>query len=482
MRSIASSIIAIAVIGCLVCGCSTYTDYTRDAQFAVVDGNVDQAIYYLNEHLEVEQPDELPRTLGDDKVLFLLERATLLQATGNYQAAARDMMHIDDRLEWTDFTSETRDNILQFVYSDDSGPYRAPPHERLLLNSMNMINHLSLGDFESARVEARRFNVMQEYYFNHEPGQVVTAILGLGNYLAGVSFEASSEFESAARYYTQAYAFGLWPEPNEERLLDLINLSGYRGAGLGEHRDGVGNLFERAQARSRLSRSDYRHKHGTGDTLFVVQTGLVPYREAERIGLEKALTHSQRSRHASVHLDESTSEQALRLYTEGTINWLNVPAITNAGLPAPRSASLRVGHLTLELNSPVHLSEQIEDAWEEIANTALAAGISRAVARHGIGAGVGAATEAIASQSETLSGVSSLLGAIAGSSVQASLAAADTPDTRSWVSLPADIHLIRLQLPEGPQEVELAVNGRTDKRTINLRSDRFQLFNFSRLR
>ena len=464
-------------------GCSTYTDHTRDAQRSIAAGDIERGIGYLNYHLEVEGLDEQPAELSDEKTLFLLERATLLQALGNYKSASRDMIVVDDRMEWVDIQSQNTDAILQFVYSDDTGDYRAPAHERLLLNTMNMINFLADGNGSGARVEARRFDVLQRFFLDDESRAIIPDILGLGNYLAGAAFEASRQYDSAVRFYTTAYAYGTWPETDDERLLDLLSMTGYRGGGLGEMRDQLDSVFEQLEHHSRPDRQSYRDKHQTGDALFIIQTGMVPYRQAERIGIERALQRSHRSPYVHIHINAQTNEEALKLISMGVLNWLNVASLTDAGLPPRRSSVvLTTDGRALRLENPIDLASQVEESWEAIANTALAAGISRAVVRAGVGQGTRKATEAAARQSESLQGVSSLIGWLVGTSLQASLAAADTPDTRSWVSLPADIHLVRTQLPEGEQQVDLRVNGRHDGRTVNVDPNRFHLFNFSRVR
>ena len=476
------AVATIVAVGVLTAGCSTYTDHTREAQRAVVAGNVEQAGEHLNPHLDVDEFDGTPADLDDNRVLFLLERATLLQALGNYGSSSRDLIHIDDRLEWVDFRGETADALLELVYSDDAGPYRAPPHERLLLNSVNMINFLALGQGEGARVEARRFRVMQEYYFDYEPDQVVTDILGFGNYLAGVAFERSQEYSEAVRHYTEAYTFGTWPEPTEDRLLDMINLTGYRGQGLGDRRDRAEGLFERAADRPRVNRATFQERHSAGDTLLVVQTGMVPYRRAERIGLDRAVYYSSQSRRATFYLDSDTSSHALSLHSSGTLNWLNTTTLTWEGLPQRRSVALSIDGRRYRLSQPIDLAGQVEMAWDDIRRVTLAAAISRAVARAVAGHGARKITEVAVEQSQRAQGASRLIGALVGTTLQATLAARDTPDTRSWISLPADIYLVRLPLEPGTQEIALEVNGRVDHRTVEIHPTRLQLFNFSRLR
>ena len=466
----------------LTTGCSTYTDHTRDTQQAVVNGDIERGVHFLNEHLEVENLTEQPADLEGQKTLFLLERATLLQALGDYASASRDMIVIDDRMEWVDIQSDNADSILRYTYSDSTGSYRAPAHERLLLNTMNMINFLARGDTSGARVEARRFDVLQRFFLDDGSRQIISDILGFGNYLAAIAFEASGQYSSAVRFYSLAYAHGTWPEPDEERLLDLLAFTDYRGGGLGDMRDRLDSVFERLDSHPRPSRSTYREKHQTGDTLFVIQTGMVPYRQAERIGIERALRRSHRSPHVHIHLTTESSEQALKLVSMGVLNWLNTTSLSYDGIPSKRSVSLTVDGQTLRLQHPIDLASQVEESWDAIANTALAAAISRAIVRAGVGQGTRKATEAVARQSETLQGASSLIGWLVGTTVQTSLAAADTPDTRSWISLPSDIYLVRTQLPEGPQQVEVNVGGRRDVRTVDINPHRFQLFNFSRVR
>ncbi len=477
------SLAAATILAMVAVGCASYTDHTREAQRQVVQGNVDGAILLLNEHLDVHNgPAAMPNRIDDDRVLFLLERATLLQAIGDYESASRDMVHIDDHLEWVDFTSEAADRILRMVYSDDAGDYRAPPHERLLLNTMNMINFLAMGNANSARVEARRFNVMQEFYLQSEPDTVSTQILGLGNYLAGAAFEASDQFSTAARFYANAYGFGVWPEETTDRLVDLTALTGYRGAGVEYGRERYDAIVEQSRQVERPNRSEYKRRWRNGDTLMVIQTGLVPYRQAERIGMERALTYTSDSRHAQVHFGSSTQDEAMMLATAGTLNWLNTTSLTTEGLPDRRRVTVHLDDHSWDLDSPVHLSEQIVDEWQDVALAGLAAGITRAVARIAAGEGSRRITESVAESSGRSEGSSRLLGWLVGSAVSTTMAVADTPDTRSWTSLPADIHLVRTQLRPGTQSVRVQVNGQRDEREVDVQENRFQLLNFSRHR
>ncbi len=463
-------------------GCASYTDRVRDAQRSVLSGEHETAITVINEELGVDDSRLQPDRLNGDRALLLLERAALLQALGEYDQSSLDLIAAEDRLEWVDLSSGTAESVLRFFYSDDVGTYRAPPHERLLVHVLNMINFLALDRLESARVEARRFDILQGFFIDEELRGVLPDLLGLGNYLAGAAFEASREYDEAARYYTRAHLYGVWPEPGPDRLLDLLALTGYAGADLGDLQDRAAPIFEQARAHPRPDRHTYQARHQLGgDTLLVVQTGLIPYRQARRIPMTQALTYSSRSPYHALYLTPANHRQALHLYRRGIVTWVNMPELTRRGLPSRRRVQFTAGQ-DGHSGAVISLSDQAEAAWVLVAGTALAAAISRAVVRAVAGEATRVVTSSAARSQGADRAVAGVLGWLLALAVEGTLAAADTPDTRGWTSLPADIHLIRTRYTPGPMELSVTVGGAQDRQDVLIPSNRFQLFNFSRLR
>ena len=62
------------------------------------------------------------------------------------------------------------------------------------------------------------------------------------------------------------------------------------------------------------------------------------------------------------------------------------------------------------------------------------------------------------------------------------LTAADTPDTRGWVTLPARIHHIRLRLAEGVHTVKVRVGTRQYRKTVRIQNNQIKVINLSRHR
>ncbi|RAL20428.1 hypothetical protein DL240_16620 [Lujinxingia litoralis] len=467
----------------MLSGCASYTQDLRPTRQALTGGNPQAAIEALNQALDVDHAGELPTNLKQDRVLFLLERATLLQATGDYEQAARDMMYIDDHLEWVDLSGAKAAQVMRFIYSDDAGQYRAPAHERLLLNTLNLINFLAQKRLGSARVEARRFDLLARYFVDADSRQLMPGILGLGYYLSGATFEASGEYDDAARFYARAYLSGVWPEEHPGRLEDLIALTGYRGRDLTDFDITEDHpLFTSARSRERLSRAEYRARHQAGDALVVVQSGLSPYRKAERVGLGWALGYSQHSPYAGAYLDADARRQALSLQASGALNSLNFPVLTDHDLPPRRQVGVVIDDAALTGHARVDLYSQVHASWTMVGATAVAAAISRAVVRAVAGQASRAATDAALRQGGSEAAAAGALGLLAGLAVQGTMSALDTPDTRSWTTLAADIDLFRIKLPAGRHTVAVDIGPMRDERVVDVLTDEFLLLNFSALR
>lgn len=463
-------------------GCASYTDRIREAQHAVASGDPEGAIKIVNKQMGVDTAQDHPENLKDLQILLLMERALFLQAIHDFEGSARDLMAADQRLEWLNIRGARGAQLIRFLYTDEAGQYLAPPHERLLLNIFNMINFLAMDELESARVEARRFDLLQTYYLDQDFRELLPTILGLGNYLAGATFEASAEYEEATRFYMRARLQGTWPEQDEERLLDLIVLTGYAGSGLGDLRPAAQPFLTRAKDRAPMSRADFQKKYQAGDLLIVVQTGLSPFRRAQRIPLGSALLYSASSPYGTVYLDHSTRSQALHLQSQGLLTWLNLPVLTHQGLPRRQPVRVHLPGHQLRLADPISIAHQVEESWKIIDATATAAAISRAVVRALAGEASRVATDGIAQHSGAEPLTAGLLSWLVSLLVKGSMAAADTPDTRSWTALPAEIHLVRQRLEPGPQIVHVEVGSQSETFDIELLHHRLRLINVSRLR
>ncbi len=479
-RAHAQVLCALVIVLITQPGCASYTEELAEAKQSVIQGNPDQAISIINEELDVEDVREVPNKFKDDRTLLLLERATLLQGKGQYKLSARDMMVVDQRLEWLAIDGVDAKDIGKYLYSDDVSDYRAPAYERLLLNTLNMINFLAVYDVEGAKVEARRFTIMESFYTDDQGKALVPGLLALGNYMSGAAFEAAREYDTAARYYTRAWHFGIRDQDLRVRLRDLYRISGYAGREIDS--PFVQRLRDEARRSGSMTWKEYQARHQTGDTIIVSQYGLVPYKRAVRLNATRALTLSSRSRRGGLTPQERA--QAASLAATGALTTVNFPQLTDQGLPrrSPSGVQVYVDGRRAPMFQGMHVSQAVNAAWAEIAGPLLAAAISRAITRTVVGQGSRAAGAEAAQSSDNTVALIGIFAWLFGLGAEAAMGAADTPDTRSWTTLPAYISITRTKMSQGMHNAEIRVGSRSDRQTISVWQDRLNVANFSRIR
>ncbi|QDG51457.1 hypothetical protein FIV42_12090 [Persicimonas caeni] len=454
-------------------GCATYSDNVRDAHSAVAQSHPERAVKLLNTQLQLKSSKRLPMEFEDDNVLLLLERATVLQAMGEYKLAARDMMAVDDHLEWLDLSSTGADDIAKYMYSESSKQYRAPAYERLLLNTLNMINFLAMRDFQGAKVEARRFTLLEQFFLDNEEPALLSGILSVGNYLGGAAFEHSGDYQQAARYYSRAYHYGFRAPQFRDRLVDLIWLTGYKPRELQaeEGKEALTKIMEAVDINEEISFDEYREQYLKGDTLIIVQTGLVPWKQATRVPIAQAMSYSHGSHYHSFDNDQET--RLNMMVANGVIESVNFPMLTTIGIPADKPVVVKVDGAERPSTGNVDVSSQVQTAYAHMVPSMMVAAITRLMTR----VVAGEATEAVVNQTGNGG-----LGFLAKLAVEGAMNAADKPDTRSWMTLPGRIRIIRTQLGPDVHPISITVGNESDARQVMIREDSLNVVNFSRLR
>jgi tetratricopeptide (TPR) repeat protein len=135
---------------------------------------------------------------GNDRALVLMERGTVRQALGEFDASADDFIDAYEelvRLETVRLSQET----ASFVVNDAVRDFRGFPYERTLLHAMTALSHLARGDRESAAIEARRLlaSLSPEKRGDYPED-------AFSRYLAGFCFEALDDPSNATLQYRKA--------------------------------------------------------------------------------------------------------------------------------------------------------------------------------------------------------------------------------------------------------------------------------------
>ena len=179
-------------------GCASHSERTLPVRSALDAGDPHGAIFLLNQTMGVQGEGDLPADMGSDNALYVLDRGSIQQSIGRFDHSKSDLEAADKAIDMLDLAHDAKDSIGEYVFSGSSGKYQAPPYEKLLVNTLDMLNYLEQKDLNGARIEARRLAVMQKYVRDDlQEGE--NPVLGLGALLAGLTFEKSGQADEALR-------------------------------------------------------------------------------------------------------------------------------------------------------------------------------------------------------------------------------------------------------------------------------------------
>ncbi|HMI88187.1 MAG TPA: hypothetical protein VK550_29080 [Polyangiaceae bacterium] len=423
------------VVAQTLAGCGGHEMRTIQARTALDAGQPRQAIEHINKQLGVDSDKDLPSELAGDNALLVLDRGTIQQSLTQFELSERDLQASDKAIDMLDLAHNAGDSIGEYVFSGSSGRYVAPPYEKLLINTLNMINYLETRDLSGAKVEARRLGVVQRY-IRDELKEANNSILGLGGFLAGFVYEKSGDADEALRWYDDALSF----------------------AGYGALSAAVRELAPRASYKSpRIAKALAQSEPGAesapsdegGDVICVVGYGRVPHKIPKRIPIGLALTM------VSDIIEPTNARAANRLAAKGLVTWINYPTL------APEQGGYSVPTCTVDgkaipMTEAVNVSAEVTTQWRKIEGKIILSAITRLVARYAVGEGI-----------EKAAGKGPLA-LLASLGTQATLTALDTPDTRSWETLPARIAVGRARVAVGRHTVTATARSATRTQPVEV--------------
>ncbi len=402
----------------LLVACGGYSQGTAGARRALLEGRAPEAEAALTQ--AIDEGD------GADRALLLLERAVARLRLGDYPSAARDLQEADDGLETLDYTSATAQEVSRYLFSDDAAPYRAQPFEKLLVNILGAASRLAAGELAAAKVEARRLQVYQSYAEERRASSPafeasLSALSLISALVSAAAFAAAGEGAAAVRALGGAPSS---PEGEPVAPVDLVaRLAARLDAGLNAGRNAAGPGAE---------------------VMVLAGTGLVPHRRGVRVPLATALVYMD----SQGGFTPEERQRARVVYAQGAVKWLNFVELVSEGAatqPAGLTVSLASGERAQVMPlASASLDALTRQAFELAQPKIFLSALTRLLTR----AAVGGASREIAGRAG-----GGLAGLLVGLAAEGALSAADTPDTRSWTSLPARLDAYWLQLPEGSAEL-----------------------------
>lgn len=505
----AQAALLLVTVTLFVTGCGGHAARTLEARSALDAGHPKRALALLNEELGVDKAAQLPSDLGGDASLLLLDRAMVLQQLDEYELASRDLGVADKQVEVLDLSRNAAADLGRYLFSDDTGPYRAPAYEKLMINTMNMVNYLVRSDLNGARVEARRLAVMQRFIEEHE--DPARSLLGPGSYLAGFTFEKSGRPQEALRYYDEALKYGRYAtlvEPvrrlaaktsyrsprirellgeedpprspkapprtdaapeGDSRSADAEKTGATREDATTSETKTPGAPSEREDATETATDAPSvpvetppapSVEESFAELLVIVSFGRVPAKYAKRVPIGLALTWAADS------MSPGDRSRANALAAQGLVTWVNYPALGKSrGKYDVPAFSLDGARQPLE--GILALDREAERAWEQAKGAIVASAITRMIAR------------VVAGEAVRRGSGGGAVGLLLSLGTQATMVAADTPDTRCWATLPARIAFGRIWVKPGHHTVTLDVRGIRKIQKLNVSRGGYAVVNMT---
>jgi len=412
------SYIAAAVLSAVVMsGCAT--DYTRDMKSVTSNLRMDRPDIAIEEFRE-----NFTDSTGNDRLLYLMELGNLLRLSGDFSSAENLLLQAD-RLSDQQRGIELGQQIGSLLTSDLALEFRGADYEKVFINYCLAACYASENNMEDALVECRRVNdKLRALNLSYEGNLNRYSDDAFIRYLMGILYEKSGDLNNAliayrncASVYDSCYAedYGISaPERVKSDILRLASEIGMQSVYQEYSSQWPGVSFEGEGA-------DASH----GEVVVILEAGMIPPR------IEKS--------HSFIVND--------RIYR------ISLPAIASKWRES-YSVTLSSGRMEAE----GFLAEDLEGIARKNLEDQAGRDLTRAIARLAVKAGVSEAGEQLVEElTEENSGISQVTGFI----LSLVGAATEQADLRAWLTLPSQIYVVRLRLPEGDHPVRVTVNGRT---------------------
>lgn len=177
----------------LFVGCATYQVKVGDARSALAYGEATKAVSIL---------EPLAKEGGNDQLVYLLDYATALQKVGRYKESADAFAKAERIADIQDYHSLTK-VTSSLLLSEEMVQYKGDDYEKVLINAVNAINYLEMGELDEALVEVRKLN-NKLYKFKYEAKRDYEQN-PFAYYLSAVIWEADRKWDDAYIAYKNAY-------------------------------------------------------------------------------------------------------------------------------------------------------------------------------------------------------------------------------------------------------------------------------------
>jgi uncharacterized protein len=387
-------------------GCATLSLYKK------IDGLI-LAGQYADADAVIEK--EKNQYKGEHELLYYFDKGAVLQMKGDYAGSAVQLDSAENKIDSL-YTKSATKEISSFFSNDLNLPYEGEDFEQVMVNIMKCLDYMYKGDYEGARVEAKKVDHRLNVITDRLEGKNIYKQDAFARYLSGIVFEALGEMNDAYLDYKkslEAYQQynGLYGTEVPYRVKQDV----LRSADAMHFTDRIEEFRKDWGQEIKFDRyADYREK---GELVAVVYNGIAPYKisyfvdsvvKAEKKGekdyvVKVAFPKYVSRGYALASAEAFTGDQSAHGFDAEDINSIAMKTLENRNFLITAKA------------------------------------IARAVAKYQL------------SRAASNNGKNQLMGLLANIYTYAS----EQADTRSWRTLPAAFDLIRIPLMPGKYDIRI---------------------------
>lgn len=390
----------------------------------------------------------------ESRVLYGMDRGMTLQLVGDYQQSNAVLELAEEELDRL-YTRKIRTEALAFMTNDTALPYEGDPYEQVLINVLKALNYAVLGQWQDALVEARRIDHRLNVLSDRTQERNAYRDDGFARYLSGILYESTGDVNNAFIAYRRAYeifdATRAWshtavPSQLTQDLLRTAEAMHFTQE-LAEYKSVFpGTRWEPSQELQQLAQ-----------VVVISYNGRAPRKEDQFLDLPISLGALQLvllNRGFSQTNRQSNRAMDTVLYgLNGRVVRVAVPRL----IPQKTHVPIDRVNLIPDDGTGVKVNTELVHNVTALAEKALSArmagitakALARAATKFAFAEGATRGAQHAAGRD-----AAPWVGLLVGLLTKGLAVASEEADTRSWQTLPDEIHLARVWVPPGRYQVQ----------------------------
>lgn len=444
LSSIRRAFVLLTPLALVLTGCRTYYDKTLTFNQKFEEGN------YLGARKYLESQDKLKN--GGGKVLYDLNYATSSFMMDSTKASI-DHFDVADKYA-DDFSKNYSYEALALISNPTVRPYEVEYYERVMIHFYQALNYIKLGNDEEALVECRRMNlVLNSLYdsFRKHDGRRYSRD-AFGHLLMGILYEMTGDNNNAFIAYRNAL------EIYEEDYTPLFSVGIPQCLKIGIIRTAYRTGFDvEGKKYEKKFNITYFNSRGKGRLVAFLLDGMSPIKTESQMEFIKggsggvfSFYNSEANLSIPIIWGDCSSDEK---------NSLKKISYVRIAVPKFESRGSKCAG-TLSINGKAQRADLVEDIdkiarqslkdrlWKELGKSLLRAAVKETM------------HQAVSNKNEYI-----------GLLVNIANAVTEKADTRCWMSLPARIRVVDVELDEGTYSVDYTSCG-TESSTVSVKENK----------